>query len=129
MSLVRSFFKTVRVVLGPVMIGYEWLRRPRGVAREPAQQQLVDMQCKSLALYQYRTCPFCMKVRQNMRRLSLNIEQRDAQHDAAHRAALVAGGGKAKVPCLKISDASGQSQWLYDSAAINAYLDSRFKTA
>ncbi|MBS3998465.1 MAG: glutathione S-transferase N-terminal domain-containing protein [Hydrogenophaga sp.] len=129
MSLVRSFFKTVRVLLGPVLLGWERLSRPRGVVREPAQQQLVNMQCRSLALYQYRTCPFCMKVRQNMRRLSLDIELRDAQHDATHRAALVAGGGKAKVPCLKITDASGKSQWLYDSDAINAYLDSRFKVA
>ena len=95
-------------------------------SREPAQQTTVNLQCQNLALYQFSTCPFCIKVRQEMRRLSLPIAQRDAQHDAAHRAELLQGGGAVKVPCLKITDASGQSQWLYESAAIIAYLRGRF---
>ena len=125
-SLVRTFFKTLRVVLGPVMLLKERLTQPKGVLREAAAQTTVNMQCKNLALYQFQTCPFCMKVRQEMRRLSLPIEHRDAQHDTAHRTALLHGGGAIKVPCLKISDGSGKSQWLYDSKAIVAYLQARF---
>ena len=128
-SLVRTFFKTLRVVLGPVMLLKERLTRPKGVVREPSAQTTVNMQCQNLALYQFQTCPFCMKVRQEMRRLSLPIEQRDAQHDTAHRTALLHGGGAIKVPCLKISDGNGNSQWLYDSKAIVAYLQARFGTA
>lgn len=128
-TIVRTFFKTLRVVLGPFVLFWEWLRRPRGVVREPAAQATVNLQCASLVLYQYTTCPFCIKVRQEMRRLSLPIERRDAQKDPAHRQALLQGGGAAKVPCLKITDAAGQSQWLYDSAAIIDYLRARFKTA
>ena len=70
-----------------------------------------------------------MKVRQEMRRLSLNIRYIDAQPDGSDRAALVAGGGLAKVPCLKITDAAGAAQWLYDSAKIVAYLRGRFMHA
>ena len=125
-SLVRTFFKTLRVVLGPVMLLKERLTQPKGVVREPSAQTTVNMQCQNLALYQFQTCPFCMKVRQEMRRLSLPIEHRDAQHDTAHRTALLHGGGAIKVPCLKISDGSGKSQWLYDSKAIVAYLQARF---
>jgi glutaredoxin len=128
-TIVRAFFKTLRLVLGPFVLLWEWLRRPRGVVREPAAQALVDSQCASLVLYQYQTCPFCIKVRQEMRRLSLPIERRDAQKNATHRDALTQGGGKAKVPCLKITDASGQSQWLYDSSAIIGYLRARFAPA
>lgn len=128
-GLVRTFFKTLRVVLGPVMLLKERLTRPKGVVREPSAQTTVNMQCQNLALYQFQTCPFCMKVRQEMRRLSLPIEQRDAQHDTAHRTALLHGGGAIKVPCLKISDGNGNSQWLYDSKAIVAYLQARFGTA
>lgn len=128
-TIVRTFFKTLRLVLGPFVLLWEWLRRPRGVVREPAAQATVNLQCASLVLYQYTTCPFCIKVRQEMRRLSLPIERRDAQKDPAHRQALLQGGGAAKVPCLKITDAAGQSQWLYDSAAIIDYLRARFKTA
>lgn len=128
-SLVRTFFKTLRVVLGPVMLLKERLTQPKGVVRDAAAQTTVNMQCKNLALYQFQTCPFCIKVRQEMRRLSLPIEHRDAQKDTAHRTALLHGGGAIKVPCLKISDGSGQSQWLYDSAAIIAYLRARFDKA
>jgi glutaredoxin len=124
-TVIRAFFKTLRVVLGPFMLLKERLTQPRGVVREPALQTTVNLQCRNLALYQFRTCPFCIKVRQEMRRLSLPIEQRDAQHDATHRAELLQGSGATQVPCLKITDASGQSQWLSDSDAIVAYLRGR----
>ena len=74
--VIRAFFKTLRLVLGPVMLLRERLTRPTGLVRAPAAQALVDQQCQSLALYQYATCPFCAKVRQEMRRLSLPIEKR-----------------------------------------------------
>lgn len=125
-TVIRAFFKTLRVVLGPFMLLKERLTQPRGVVRDPALQTTVNLQCRNLALYQFRTCPFCIKVRQEMRRLSLPIEQRDAQHDAARRAELLQGSGATKVPCLKITDGNGQSQWLSDSDAIVAYLRGRF---
>jgi glutaredoxin len=116
----------LRAVLGPVMLLKERISKPKGMVREASAQKVVDLQCQNLALYQFQTCPFCIKVRQEMRRLSLPIEHRDAQRDTAHRTALLHGGGAIKVPCLKISDAGGKSQWLYDSAAITAYLRARF---
>ena len=124
--LIRSFFKTLRVVLGPVMLLKERLTRPPGLVRALAAQDTVDKQCESLALYQYKTCPFCMKVRQAMRRLSLPIKRIDAQQDGSDREALRQGGGLAKVPCLRIKDDAGNSQWLYDSDKIVAYLRGRF---
>ncbi|AOW15021.1 glutaredoxin [Hydrogenophaga crassostreae] len=127
--VVRTFFKGLRVVLGPVMLLKERVSKPKGMVRDPSVQSVVNLQCKNLALYQFQTCPFCIKVRQEMRRLSLPIEHRDAQHDTAHRTALLHGGGAVKVPCLKINDGSGKSQWLYDSTAIIAYLQARFGKA
>lgn len=125
-TVVRTFFQGLRVVLGPVMLLKERLTKPKGMVREPSAQSVVNLQCQNLALYQFQTCPFCIKVRQEIRRLSLPIEHRDAQHDTAHRTALLQGGGAIKVPCLKISDGSGKAQWLYDSGAIVAYLQARF---
>jgi len=125
-TVIRAFFRTLRLVLGPFMLLKERLTRPRGVQRAPAAQALVDLQCQSLALYQFSTCPFCIKVRQEMHRLSLPIEQRDAQHHSAHRDALLQGSGATQVPCLKITDSQGQTQWLQDSNAIVAYLQGRF---
>ena len=125
-TVIRAFFRTLRVVLGPVMLLKERLTQPAGVQRAAAAQDAVDQQCQSLALYQFSTCPFCIKVRQEMRRLSLPIEKRDAQHHAANRDALLQASGATKVPCLKITEANGQTRWLQDSDAIVAYLRERF---
>ncbi|PKO90765.1 MAG: glutaredoxin [Betaproteobacteria bacterium HGW-Betaproteobacteria-10] len=127
--IIRAFFKTLRLIIGPFMLFGEFITRPKGIARPPVQQAEVDQQCQSLVLYQYKTCPFCIKVRQEMRRLSLNIEQFDAQPEGDNRRELVHGGGKAKVPCLKISDPAGKTQWLYESGEIINYLRQRFAPA
>jgi glutaredoxin len=127
--LIRLFFKTLRLVLTPFMLAWFWLTRPKGVVRPAAKQQAVDARTQKLALYHYPTCPFCLKTRREIRRLSLNIELRDAQHDAVHRAALIAGGGKPQVPCLLITDAQGKPTWLYESSEINAYLNREFGDA
>ena len=125
-TVIRTFFRTLRVVLGPVMLLKERLTQPTGVQRAPAAQTAVDLQCQSLALYQFSTCPFCIKVRQEMRRLSLPIEKRDAQHHTANRDALLQGSGASKVPCLQITEDNGQTRWLQDSTEIVAYLRERF---
>jgi hypothetical protein len=57
------------------------------------------------------------------------LKKRDAQHDSAHREELLQGSGASKVPCLKITDSQGQTQWLQDSTAIVAYLQWRFAAA
>jgi glutaredoxin len=124
--IIRSFFKLVRIILGPVMLLKEKLTRPKGVVRSAAAQQSIDAQCQGLALYQYKTCPFCMKVRQEMTRLSLNIQRVDAQPPGVDRDTLTREGGQTKVPCLKVTDAAGQSQWLYESDKILGYLRGRF---
>jgi len=127
--IIRTFFRTLRTVLGPVMLIKENLTRPKGMVRAQVAQDVVNQQCKSLALYQFKTCPFCIKVRQEMSRLSLNIDRIDAQHEGPDRQALLSGGGQAKVPCLKITDKAGKTEWLYDSEKIIAYLRGRFATA
>jgi glutaredoxin len=123
---VRAFFKTLRLLLGPVLLLRERLTRPAGLVRPAAAQALVDQQCAGLVLYQYSTCPFCIKVRQEMRRLSLDIQRADAQHDAKNRDDLTRQGGQTKVPCLKITEPSGSSRWLYESGEIIGYLRGRF---
>ncbi len=124
--LFRTFFRTLRLILGPFLLLKERMTAPDGLFRPPEAQADVDRQCRDLTLYQFNTCPFCIKVRQEMRRLSLNIERRDTQHDATHRAALVQGGGKPMVPCLHIRDEQGNSRWMYESGDIIAYLRGRF---
>ncbi|MGM0536216.1 MAG: glutaredoxin family protein [Pseudomonadota bacterium] len=127
--LIRTFFRGLRLVLAPVMLISEKLSTPSAIERSPDDQARADAACRNLALYQFRTCPFCIKVRKEIARLGLDIELRDAQLDPDHRRELAEGGGRVKVPCLRITHDDGTDEWLYESDAINAWLHRRFGAA
>jgi len=127
--MIKIFFKTLRLILTPFMLLWASLATPKGLTRSPEAQQQTDSECEKLALYQFNTCPFCIKVRHELARLSLPITLRDAQHHAGHRADLLAGGGKIQTPCLQITDDQGAVQWLYESKEIIGYLQQRFAQA
>jgi glutaredoxin len=122
----RIVFKFVRIVLTPVMLLSEKLTTPKGIKRSGAAQADVNVACQQLALFQFTACPFCIRVRKEIARLNLPITKLDAQHDEQHRAALATGGGRIKVPCLRINQSNGEQQWLYESRDIIQYLQQRF---
>ena len=116
----------IRWVLGILILSVDWLTTPRGVKRSPAGQSAIDSQTSALTLYQYRACPFCVKVRRSMKRQTLNIETRDVKRSEAARSELLAGGGDLKVPCLRIDNGQGQLRWMYESGDIIEYLQNSF---
>lgn len=124
--LIRLFFRTVRLVATPIMIAADRMTTPKGIERPAEEQAKIDAETRTLRLYHFQSCPFCIKTRRAMKRLSLDIDLRDAQHDPASRAELQAGGGEVKVPCLRIEEGDGSVRWMYESTDIIAYLDRRF---
>ncbi|WP_017942059.1 MULTISPECIES: glutathione S-transferase N-terminal domain-containing protein [unclassified Thioalkalivibrio] len=124
--LIRTFFRGVRLILTPFMLIGERVSRPRGIERDPAEQARVDEQTRALALYHFPACPFCIKARRAMQRLSLNIELRNAQAAGPWREELQNEGGRLQVPCLRIEEDDGSVRWLYESDAIIRYLRDRF---
>lgn len=124
----KTFFRIVRILLGPWVLLIERLTRPTAPVRGVGEQQKLDTQTAGLVLYQFRTCPFCAKVRNEIRRLGLKIELRDAQGSGPGYEELVRGGGTYQTPCLRIPDSRGQGgyRWLYESSDINSYLKSTY---
>lgn len=119
----------VRWILGRLVLGYDLLTRPKPVTRDAAAQQVLDAETAKFALYQFNACPFCVKVRRQIRRYALNIELRDARNDETHKQDLIDGGGRHKVPCLQVVGADGQATWLYESDDIISYLETELKLA
>lgn len=117
--------KALRVGLGQIIVLGDALTRPRPQKRSPQGQAAVNADAAALSLYQFQSCPFCVKTRRAMHRLNVPVALKDAKHDPEARAALLAGGGKVKVPCLRIEDAEG-TRWMYESNDIIAYLEKRF---
>ena len=117
----------IRWLLGSLILFMNWVFTPRAVRRPANAQAAIDEQTNSLTLYQYKACPFCVKVRRAMKRQSLNIETRDAKRSDSAKDELLAGGGLLKVPCLRIED-GGNVSWIYESKNIIEYLERKFTT-
>lgn len=124
--IIRYFFRTLRLVLTPVVIAWDVLTTPKGIQRPNEAQAQVDQQTANYFLYHYRACPFCIKVKREMKRLSLNIDGCDANKNIECREDLMVGGGKLQVPCLRITDDQGKVTWMYESDEIIKFLHGQF---
>jgi glutaredoxin len=122
----RYFFRALRAVLTPLLLLGDKLTTPKSIERDPVEQARVDEETRSLVLYQFEACPFCVKVRRTIKRLGLNIELRDAQGSMEHRTTLREEGGSAQVPCLRIEHPDHGVEWMYESRDIIKYLNHRF---
>ncbi|GGK61260.1 glutathione S-transferase N-terminal domain-containing protein [Amphritea balenae] len=119
----------IRWFLGRIILLLNAVFSPRPVKREADVQRQLDLRTANLSLYQFEACPFCVKVRRSMRRNGLNIELRDAKKVELHRDELLQGGGRVKVPCLRIDDADGEVRWMYESSDIIHYLEQTYVQA
>ena len=110
--------------MGYVVIFFDWITRGKGIARSPDEQEKVQLALAGLSLYQHRACPFCVKTRRAMHKLSAKVEIRDIRKTPAYREQLEEGGGRVKVPCLRIERKDDVS-WMYGSNEIIDYLSQR----
>ena len=122
----KTVFRLIRWPLGQIVILIDWLTRPKIPLLPPEQREELDALTSSMKIYHFKQCPFCVKTRRTVRRLGLNIETRDALREESSREELLAGGGKIKVPCLRIADDDGNTTWMYESSDIITYLQERF---
>ncbi|GAB2675011.1 glutathione S-transferase N-terminal domain-containing protein [Aliiglaciecola sp. 3_MG-2023] len=119
------FINVIRNFLGCIIAFFDLITRPRKQKRSAQAQQQVEKEIKSMALYQFFACPFCIKTRRALHRLNLPMETRSARKGSEFRTELAQQGGKTKVPCLRISQ-EGKDTWMYESNDIIAYLEQRF---
>lgn len=119
----------IRWILGSLILFFNWIFTPKSVQRDFEQQAGIDEQTALLTLYQYEACPFCVKVRRQMKRQGLKIETRDVKRSESAKGELLAGGGDLKVPCLRIGEGERGFHWMYESRDIIGYLENRFRPA
>ena len=111
----------IRWVLGRFILFFDFIFSPTRPNHSDALQAKLDEQTRNLQLYQFAACPFCVKVRRDIRRKGLNIKLVDAKQ-ADNRQELLNNGGKVQVPCLRIEKDS-KVDWLYESNDIINYLE------
>ncbi|CAG8999107.1 MAG: hypothetical protein CENE_01071 [Candidatus Celerinatantimonas neptuna] len=110
----------------PFMLIYAELSKPKPIKRDPTKQVEIARQCSQLTLYQFATCPFCIKVKKEIHRLCLPIQMANIRRAPKARQRLSEGGGKQQVPCLHIIHDDGRQEWMYESNDINRYLQQKF---
>lgn len=115
--------QAIRWILGRLILLFDWIFTPKSVKRDAELQARIDQQMSGLALYQYPACPFCVKVRRAIKRNNLTIKLVNAKTCETSKKELEAGGGKLKVPCMRIEDPSGNITWMYESSDIIRYLE------
>lgn len=120
--------KVIRWILGKIILGLDKLTAPAPMIRSVEEQKKLDEATAQLKLYQFHACPFCVKVRREIRRLNLKIELVDALNDKAAEERLINEGGKRQVPCLYIVNEDQSVTWLYESNAIMIYLQTLAKS-
>jgi glutaredoxin len=109
-----------------MILAVDFLTRPKPIVRSMKDQEVVDAKTARMSLYQFKACPFCVKVRRKLRKYSLNVELRDAKNNALFKDELIREGGKHKVPCLRIEDATLNVRWMYSSDDICSFLKEEF---
>ena len=72
-------------------------------------------------LFYFATCPYCIKVRLAAWWMGIDLPLKEILHHPDNREALVAGGGKKQVPCLRI-ETDTSVEWMYESSDIIRYL-------
>lgn len=118
--------KIIRLILGRIILALDFLTQPRSPKLDAKTREYFEEQSRHLELYQFKACPFCVKVRRASKRLGLDLSTKDAKNDSQARDALLEGGGRVKVPCLRIAHADGHVEWMYESSDIVSFLEQRF---
>lgn len=116
--------KIVRNALGLIIVFFDWLTRPKAKTRSQSEQARVQESLKGHSLYQFFACPFCVKTRRALHQLGVSVESKYINKDLKHRTELEQGGGRIKVPCLRIEQGE-DVRWIYDSNQIIDYIQQR----
>lgn len=116
--------RILRTSIGYVVVFFDWISRGKGAVRSVEDQNKVDSNLSGLSLYQHKACPFCTKTRRALHKLSAKVEVRDIRKNVTFRQQLEQGGGRVKVPCLRIEQ-GGDVRWMYESGDIIDYVSKR----
>ncbi len=128
MFIKSLILKAVRNGLGLIIVFFDWVSRPKPSQRSEEEQARAQSAMQGLSLYQFFACPFCTKTRRAIHKLNVNVEARDINKSREFREQLEQGGGRVKVPCLRIEE-QGEVRWMYESNDIISYLEDRLASA
>lgn len=112
----------IRFILGRIILFFDFVFSPKKPKLSAERKAELTRKTANFSLYQLPACPFCVKVRREMKRQGIDIELRNINKDDALRNELIEQGGKRTVPCLRIAEPGQEVKWMYESNDIISYL-------
>ena len=94
----------IRFILGRIILFLDWLTSPRPNKISRTELDAIHNKVKNMTIYEFRACPFCVRVRRFMKKNNINITQRMLEE--VFLTEFIDGGGKLQVPCLKTGDSN-----------------------
>jgi len=114
--------KIIRFILGRIILFLDWATSPSPITISEEERLRINTFTSSMVMYEFKACPFCVRVRRFMKRNNIVIPTKDARKNKDYAEELVSGGGKLQVPCLVIPIEGKSSEWLYESKDIINFL-------
>ena len=114
--------KIIRFILGRIILFLDWITSPRPNPISEEKRNEINSYTSNMVMYEFKACPFCVRVRRFMKKNNISIKTKDARKNKEYATELINGGGKLQVPCLLIPKDENNSQWLYESKDIINFL-------
>jgi len=114
--------RIIRFILGRIILFIDWITSPAPISISEEERLRISTFTSSMVMYEFRACPFCVRVRRFMKRNNIIITTKDARKNKDYADELISGGGKLQVPCLVIPTEGKNSEWLYESKDIINFL-------
>ena len=108
--------RIIRFILGRIILFLDWATSPSPITISEEERLRINTFTSSMVMYEFKACPFCVRVRRFMKRNNIARKNKDYAEE------LVSGGGKLQVPCLVIPIEGKSSEWLYESKDIINFL-------
>lgn len=112
----------IRFILGRLILFLDWMTSPKPIPASRERIEFIQEKVKDMEIYEFRACPFCVRVRRFMKKNNISIKTKDARRNVDFAQELIKGGGKLQVPCLKIG--GDEIKWMYESKDIIIFLNS-----
>lgn len=117
--------RVLRKIVGAILLFLNRLTMPRKAHRSSENLESIRPILATYSIYEFDSCPFCIKLRRHLQRRNLDIELRNVLDNSKYKEELVQEGGQYMVPCLRM-EKDGKVEWMYESSDIIAFLDQKF---
>jgi len=112
----------IRFILGRLILFLDWITSPKPFLISKEEKNRIDSITSNMVIYEFKACPFCVRVRRFMKKNNITIHTKDARKSPEYAEELINGGGKLQVPCLFIPSKDNEPKWLYESKDIVSFL-------